>query len=472
MIDTMDKEYKKLQSQFTIYNDLWTAKQFAESCVGEIAYCANLGGWFVWAGSRWKRDEINHVQKLLIDKLIYFRKMAIAEQDAFLIKHIKQTGTSSKIASILKLVSSHPQIVRIPEDFDIHKHYFNTATGTLDINTRQIHPHTSLDDITKLSLIKYSPDETCPNWIHFLNTIFEDNKELVDFIQRMMGYSLLEENPEQAMFILYGGGQNGKSTFLQVLRRILGDYTLHAQIDTFMSKHNKGPSNDIARLKGARLVTAAESARNHTLDESLIKELTGGEPITARFLHKEFFSFDPNFKICMITNHKPNITGTDEGIWRRIMLVPFNYTIPKEKRIHKYEDILFEELSGILNWALDGYQNWQKEKLNAPLSVLDAVNDYRDEEDLLAVFIEEACTLSFNGECRVHDMRKTFHLWCKNNGYRFFRYKNIAEYLQQKSIFKEKITVGKHRLQWCWRGISIKNEFINTSEEVTDDYPF
>ena len=439
-----------------IYNDLTASKEFLESNNNKFLYCNKLGGWFVWAGKRWKPDEVNYVQRCVIDLIQSIRKMAEPSKDKLLMNYAKSLGTANKVESILKLCKPHPDIAAVPEQFDSCPYILNLANGTLDMNSRIIGPHNPLDYLTKISPVRYDPDATCPKWINFLDLIFphsEGSEDLKPFIKRMVGYWLFEGNPEQVMFIFYGTGRNGKSTFINVIRRLFGDYIKHAPIETFIDKRYTGVSNDLARLRGSRLVTTSETSSGQSLKEGIIKELTSGEVVTARFLYKEPFEFEPNFKICMSTNHKPNIKGTDEGIWRRILLIPFTYTIPEEQIVLNFERKLFDELPGILNWALEGYSEWRQIGLNPPATVKESVKEYRLEEDLFADFIDAYCYTNINTSCSVSEMKDAFYKWRDGRHFGFLKYKDLNEYLSQKDgIEKAKQTDNTYR----WEGISIK----------------
>ncbi|MEC1197638.1 phage/plasmid primase, P4 family, partial [Bacillus paralicheniformis] len=228
---------------------------------------------------------------------------------------------------------------------------------------------------TKISPIAYQSDADCPNWKAFLESIFIDdrgapNYEIIDFMQKAIGYSLTGDTTEQVMFFLFGNGRNGKSTFINTVQHLFGDYGRQTNSDTFIKKKNDSAiNNDIARLDGARFVSAVESEEGQQLSESLVKQITGGEKMSARFLRQEYFEFTPEFKVFFTTNHKPIVKGSDEGIWRRIRLIPFTVTIPKEKVDKKLPQKLAAEMPGILRWAAEGCLKWQKEGLGEPEAI-------------------------------------------------------------------------------------------------------
>jgi len=211
----------------------------------------------------------------------------------------------------------------IASDFDTDKLLFNVQNGTLDLRTGELRPHRQRDLLSKISPIRFDARATCPLWIDTLGTIFDGDEKLVRFVQLALGYALTGLTREQCFFVLFGKGANSKSLLLSILREVLGDYQKHTAASTLMQKRGDAIPNDVAMLRGARLVTSIETHEGRKMDEALVKALTGDDPITARFFRKEFFTFSPEFKIFLATNHKPTIVGTDDGIWRRIRLIPF-----------------------------------------------------------------------------------------------------------------------------------------------------
>jgi P4 family phage/plasmid primase-like protien len=322
------------------------------------------------------------------------------------------------------------------EEFDANPKLFNVANGTIDLTTGEIHDHNPADLCTKISNVKFDKHAKCDLWLEFLNGIFNRRQDLISFIQRAAGYSLSALIVEQVFFLLYGVGKNGKSTFLKVLAAILGQYRIHAQMETFAARNraNNGHSDDLASLRGARLVTAVETEESKRLSEGLIKQITGGDSITASFKGESNFTFDPTFKLWLAANHKPVIRGTDEGIWRRPLLIPFdvqfeidpNKRKPGQCKGDKYmEAKLMGQLSGILNWALQGFRDWEKDGLNPPEIVRIATEQYRKDSDLIQGFIDE-CLETINqtpsipytesGGDYQSNIYGSYCAWAKNTG--------------------------------------------------------
>ena len=247
-----------------------------------------------------------------------------------IIKHAKNSESESKLNSMIKLAQSEAGIAVNIKDLDANSYLFNCTDATIDLKTGKVLTHAKEHLITKISGINYIPDATCPLWINFLNKIMNGNSEMIEFLQRTVGYSLTGDASEQCMFILQGNGANGKSTFIETLKSLFGDYAKVADPRTFLVNQSNGIRNDLARLCGVRFVSSSEADEGSKLSESIIKQFTGSDTIAARFLHKEFFEFQPVCKIFLATNYKPIING-EYAIWRRIRLIPFKRPLRNSK---------------------------------------------------------------------------------------------------------------------------------------------
>ena len=239
--------------------------------------------------------------------------------------------------------------------------------------------------------------------------------DLVSFLQTAAGWAVSGDTSEQSMFILYGTGANGKSTFLNVIQNILGDYAMSTWPETFMKRNNDTATNDIARLRGSRFVTTTETEQGRRLSEHLIKQVTGNDALTARFLYGEYFNFVPTFKIFMASNHKPMIKGTDHGIWRRIKLIPFTTRITDDKRDPYLDQKLLSEKSGILNWLIEGALRWKSEGLKVPAVITYATDEYRGEMDVIGNFIKERCVHKPGALIQAKELFQVYQEWCDEN---------------------------------------------------------
>lgn len=355
-IDEVEDEVRQTNQKFML-----TEMGNAERIVAEYGHTirfVNGSGWYTWDGKRWKEDRGRKVERITSKTL---RKLLKSEDE----REVKWGKQCEKRA--IRMNSIKDMIPLVPaqrEDFDTQQYLLNVENGVVDLKTGALRLHDRDLMLTKMVNIEFKKGEDCPNWKAFLESIFKNTEgetdyELIDFIQKSIGYSLTSDISEQVMFFLYGGGRNGKSTFINTIKNLLGDYAKQTNSETFIKKrHDSGANNDIARLAGARFVSAVESEEGQQLSEALVKQITGGEPISARFLRQEFFEFTPEFKVFFTTNHKPIIKGIDEGIWRRVRMVPFTVTIPKEKMDRKLPEKLSMEISGILNWAIQGCLKW------------------------------------------------------------------------------------------------------------------
>jgi len=259
---------------------------------------------------------------------------------------------------------------------------------------------------------------------------------------------------EQVLFILYGTGANGKSTFLATIGKLLGDYACQTPINTFLIKKGDHIPNDIARLLGVRFVSAVEAEEGKRVSENLIKQLTGGDKVTARFLYKEYFEYLPTYKIFIATNHKLTIRGTDKAIWRRIRLIPFSVSIPPEEQDKNLIVRLEQELSGILNWALEGYRMWQENGLGYPVEVEEATEGYRREMDVLAEFLEERCITNNAANVRSSHLYDAYKDWCEKNGEYIQNRRNMGMKLTEKGFIRKRSTGGRY---W-WYGLGLIDE--------------
>lgn len=386
---------EKPQPQKRILSDITNAELFAQMHKEKVLWCKKLGGWFLFNGKTWEADDNDKIKIFAMETIEALAFICHEIKTDIAHAHLKRTSSSAGINSMLECAKG---LLGISLDrFDANELLFNCKNGTINIKTREFYPFRPSDLITKSGNVEYIPGAECPRWNKFLNEIFLSDKEIIDFMQRVIGYTLTNSIIEECMFILYGQGRNGKSKFIESIYSIMKDYAVTCPRSTFVVKQNPGIPNDVARLKGARMVTAMESSQNTALDEELIKKITGGDPISARFLNKEYFDFYPTFKIFFTTNHLPRIRGTDTGIWRRIHMIPFLLNVTEEQEDRQLGEKLKAESSGIFNWMLDGYKAYKEQGLNVPLKIREHTQLYREEEDDIGKFIKEECILDKKG---------------------------------------------------------------------------
>jgi len=400
--------------------DLGNAERF-ESFAGErFRFVHPWGSWIFFEGRRWQRDIDGEVVRWARDTLRAITAEASSvpdegERDG-LVKHAMDSESSSRVTAMLTLAQSLLPVATETLDRDLD--LINCRNGTIDLRTGELREHDRADFITRMMPVEYDPTAECPLWDAFLLRAMDGNERLITFIQRAVGYSMTGHTSEQVLLLLYGIGANGKSTFIETVRALLDDYATIADFTTFLKRDNEGARNDLARLVGTRFVSAVETEAGKPLAEALVKQLTGGDTITARFLFKEFFDYRPQFKIWLAANHKPNIRGSDHGIWRRIRLVPFTVTIPEPERDPKLTAKLADELPGILAWAVRGCVDWRAEGLGYPEEVRAATESYREEMDILGPFLDECCFIHPEVQTTSKELNTAYAAWCEANGER------------------------------------------------------
>jgi putative DNA primase/helicase len=325
------------------------------------------------------------------------------------LRQARAIASAAKVANVEKLAKADPRLAATVDQWDADPWLLNTPDGVVDLKSGAVRPHQPEDYMTKIT--KVGLGGTCKRWLNFLAHITDGDPELQCYLQRVAGYALTGGTSEHALFFGYGTGGNGKGTFLNTLAKIWADYAAVASMDTFTeSKHERHPT-DVAMLQGRRLVTAQETDQGRRWAESRIKTMTGGDPITARHMRQDFFTYDPQFKLFIAGNHKPALQSVDEAIQRRLHLIPFVVTVPKEARDPDLQDKLRAEWSGILQWAIDGCLEWQRVGLLPPPVVLDATKDYLATEDCLSQWIEEQCLVGDRLEASTSALYESWRSW-------------------------------------------------------------
>lgn len=419
-VDEFDTE--KIEKKYYSYDDTGNAGRFINNYKGVIRYNYSRKNWYFYNGKTWQLDGEGKIKSLVDETLEKMKKEPVYVADgadeekaqALLQKHVKYSRGSNGKTNMLK-ESQHLLPIK-PEEFDTDKHLLNVQNGYLDLHTGALHEHDKTKLFTKIATFEYTDKIDCPLWLDFLNTIFDGNKPLINYMQRAIGYSLSGSIEEQMLFILHGNGRNGKSVFLDIITEMLGNYTLNIQPQTIMVKQQSGgATGDIARLDGARLVTSTEPNDGMRFDEGLVKQLTGGDQVTARFNYGDDFDFNPIFKLWMATNHKPIIRGTDDGIWRRLAVIPFTVQIPIHKVDKQLKYKLRREMTAILNWAVEGHMEWKRIGLNEPDVIKQQRVDYRSEMDPVELFVEECCNRNPRERETAGNLYQAYKNWASDN---------------------------------------------------------
>jgi P4 family phage/plasmid primase-like protien len=417
----------------------------------ELRYCWPWKTWLVWDSKRWRLDDTGLPTTWAKDVIAELYNLAIAEIQALkeemksdpeneeknarlnAIKKILGWALKSegapRLNAMVELTRSERGIPILHEQLDANPWLLNCPNGTIDLRTGQLLHHNQEHFLTKLCPVEYHPDAACPVWLNFLNDIFQGDADLITFQQRFAGYALTGDVREDVLPIAWGKGSNGKTTFFGTLLGVMGsDYAMRANPTLLMQGRNEHPT-ELAQLFGMRLVIASETEEDAKLKESQVKDLTGRERIRARRMKENFWEFDPTHKIVLQTNHKPKISGTDDGIWRRLRLVPFSARfwkldeagIPDQVPEELIADVrlsekLKAEYPGILAWMVGGCLDWQRGGLTLPEKIKVATTQYRRDEDVIASWLQECCVTGRAYKDRATPLYDCFTAWCERNG--------------------------------------------------------
>jgi putative DNA primase/helicase len=362
------------------------ALRLADKYPGKLLYVTKWGKWLLYDGKRWRADRTGYgfsrAREICLDAAKEIVDNALKRAEAL---------TSAKtVAGVDKLAKADQRLAAVPEQFDADLWALNTPGGTVDLRTGKMSPHRPGDFIMKMTGVAPDPDCPIPNWLSFLETVTGGDKELIGYLQRMIGYCLTGSTREHAIFFLWGPGGNGKTTLAEAIAGTMGDYHCVGYIETFTDadgKGHRGHPTDLAKLHGARLVTVTETEEGRYWSMSTIKSMTGGDKITARFIAKDFFDFTPRFKPVISGNHKPKLRSVDEATRRRMNLIPFTHKIQKADK--DFPEKLKAEWPGILAWAIEGCLLWQHDGLKPPKAVTEMTEEYLQEEDNVAAWIAE-----------------------------------------------------------------------------------
>lgn len=412
-------------------------------------------GWLAYTGRKWERSD-GEARRLAKDtvRIIYGEAAALSDDDKrkAVASWALRSESEGRLGAMLTMAQSETAIEAKPEWFDGNPMTLNVTNGTLDLHTGELYAHRACDLSTRLAGTHFDPSAQCPQWLAFLEKIFDGNQALIAFIRRAVGYSLTGETSEQCLLFCYGTGANGKSTFLETVRALLGDYGQQADFSTFLAgQDDAGARPDIARLAGVRFVSAIEAGEGKRLAEAVVKQLTGGDTVAARYLYKEHFEYKPSFKLWLAANHKPIIKGTDHAIWRRIRLIPFTVTIPEAEQDGTLPAKLKAELPGILAWALQGCLDWQANGLQTPGVVKEATATYRAEQDVIAAWLADCCVTEPGAAATARELYASWKTWCEANGEREGTQRALATRLTERGFTSSR---DKHSRNWDGIGLA------------------
>jgi putative DNA primase/helicase len=399
--------------------ELGNAQALVARCGDRMRYVPQWG-WMIYDGNRWRRDEQGLQVMRWAKETVrsFYQEAATTENEQErrdLIDHARRSEAHYHLRAMVELAQSEPEVIARVEDFDRDLYLFNVQNGTLDLRTGELRPHKATDLLTRISPVAYNPQAKSEVWEKFIEEITNGDTGVKNYLQRAVGYSLTGDTREECLFVLHGSGRNGKSKFLEAIQYVTGDYAHTAAAQTFLRRENTAPSNDIAALAGARFVMTSEIAQGRTLDTALIKQLTGGDAITARLLYREGFTFKPQFKLFMATNSLPQVDENTPAIWARIKLVPFTVSF-EGREDRELSNKLRTAAEAILAWAVEGCLLWQQSGLQEPESVKIATSEYRAEEDVIGDFILERCDVGEGLAIKARELYQSYKAWCDSEG--------------------------------------------------------
>lgn len=412
-------------------------------------------GWLVWDGKRWQRDREGRPMRWAKDTAKSIYQEAAATEDDNTARSLASWASKSLNRTRLEamLALAEPELSARPETFDRDPWLLCVENGLLDLRTSELQAASPSCTATKIAGVAYDPAATCPTWQAFLARIMANDPEMIAFLRRAVGYTLTGDVSEQCLFFMHGTGANGKSTFVNAVLAMLGDYGRQAAPQLLMSG-DRHPT-ELADLQGARFVATIEIEEGRRLAEVLTKQLTGGDRMKARFTHRDWFEFEPSHKIWLAANHKPVIMGTDYAIWRRIKLIPFSVTIPEPERDPHMLAKLRAELPGILTWAVRGCLEWQRQGLAIPEKVKQATNEYQAAQDTLAAFMDERCIINDLASVTAGKLYEAFKAWAKDAGEEIISQRRFSERLRERGHVTEGRDINGRAL---YHGLGLRSD--------------
>ncbi len=420
-----------------MFSDAWLASRFITRHRREVRYCPKLGGWMYWDGVRWTVDELGLVGSWAarIGRESAIEAEAHASTPAEARSIPRWCNSERAVQQLLNYASRHQAIVARVEDFDTDPWLLNTPTGILDLRDGTRTENAPERMMTKCTLVGPS-SEPPVRWLAFLEEVTQGDAALQSYLKRLFGYALTGVTEEEMLAFFWGTGGNGKGTLLKTISKILGSYATTAAMETFTaSEYDRHPA-DLAALAGARLVVAQETQEGRAWDEAKIKTLTGSDPITARFMRQDFFTYQPQFKLVFAGNHRPNLLSPDAAMLRRFHLIPFNVQ-PKEVDTH-LKDRLIHEYASILGWMVEGCQEWRLSHLSAPTAVLDSTHEYFRDADPTGRWLEERCEFVTSARALSNDLFTDYRNWCVSEGEESHTQNAFARALKRRGL-------------WAWR---------------------
>jgi putative DNA primase/helicase len=436
-------------------DDIGNAARFVAEHGDQLRYVPAWSKWLRWDGRRWAEDDVlEHVRRGKETSRALALEAADAGDDQRrkdLLAHAKRSASEPRIRAMLTLAAADSRVVVTPGDLDRGAMLLNTPSGTVDLRTGELRPHDPADLLTMLTGAPYDPAAKAPTWDKHLALCLVD-PELIAFLQRLAGYSAVGLVREHILAILYGPGANGKSKTRDAIAGALGDYAAQSTVDLLMATGRSAgqATPELADLRGRRLVTVAETPEDGRLAAERVKAITGGEPITARRLHSNPFTFEPQHTIWLSTNYKPRIHDDSPGIWRRVLLVPFETVIPEDQRDDAIGERLAAERAGILRWIVDGARAYLAAGLNPPAAVTAATSEYRQGEDNFGAFLHECTVTEPDASAPAAPLLAAYNTWATQNGAPHLSSVALAERLYARGFKRRRLKKGSR-----WFGLRL-----------------
>ena len=453
------------QRRHYMRTDLGNAERFVDAHRDHVLWCPARKSFLCWDGKRYAWDERGEAVKLAHETARgIFHEAAYTDNEDEQKKIAGFAAVSQNTTRIrAMLTEAKPYLAVGMDELDRDPWLVNCQNGTLDLRTGRLKGHDPTDRITKIVPVEYAPEASCPRFLRFLKETLVDDA-VIKFVKRYSGYTLTGITRERLLAILYGFGENGKTTLAELLRDVMGDYATNTDTETLLMKRYQGVGNDVAALKGARFVSAAEVEQGRRLAESKVKQLTGRDTVTARYLFGEPFNFTPEFKLWLSTNNKPVIQGTDDAIWDRLRLIPFTQRFDGDRQDPKLPEKLRGEMAGVLAWMVEGCLEWQEHGLGEPDSVRTATDQYRAEMDTLAAFLDEECVIASDSRVLAERLYQSYAMWCDNSGERKEPKKAFVARLEERGFVRRRETRGVNKGRYIWLGIGFRS-----GDEPPDD---
>jgi putative DNA primase/helicase len=438
--------------------DSGNAEMFAAIHGESLLFDHKAGRWLLWDGQhqRWVEDKENKVRGLMKNAARARGKYASQTENAGQqYAWARNSESRARIDSALELAKSEVPISDLGEGWDGDPWLLGLANGVVDLQTGQFRSGTRRDRLTKYSPVTFDPNAKCPRFEAFVAEIFSGERALVDYVQKAVGYSLTGSVDEQCLFACHGDGRNGKSTFLEVILHILGDYAIDLPFSILEAKAFGNPPGEGVNLPGTRFAKVVEIREGKKLDEARLKSWTGGDTMTVRPLYRDSFSFHPMHKLWLAFNHRPVISDNSPAMWRRIKLIPFLQKFEGAQRDSGLLDKLKAEAPGIINWALEGCRRWQREGLQMPAQVNAATKEYQDESDVITPFIEECCAIDRAKRVPSADLWAAYLVWTSEARSHAVARTVFADHFKRHGF--RPVEVG-HNKTWMWQGLGLKSK--------------